>query len=172
MEYERTRPSLNPKRVWLDEKDCERLVRNEFEAVRCLIGAICYLGHVQKDLEKRGKMIPHWKQRIGMLLGGARALADDIIGTVTVTQAKQLRNTMQDMEIRMVPKASSLSTNVVIEKDLAQGLIDIAREKCVDCVEDERSCLKCDLYKILVAITPQKEYSGFQCPYSVTEWED
>ena len=49
---------LSPKRVWLREEDCERLNRGEFEAVRCLLGAVSYTAHARDDLQKRLECIP------------------------------------------------------------------------------------------------------------------
>lgn len=65
-----------------------------------------------------------------MILGGLRAMADDLIGTVPVNQCRQLRNTMNDFDLRMVPKFMSMNQNVILEKELAKGLIDTAMEKC------------------------------------------
>ena len=110
---------LNPKRVWLQEDECERLVRSEYEAVRCLLGAVSYTAHAKDDLQRRLDCIPNGKQRIAMVLGGLRAIADDIIGTIPQGQCRQLRNTMKDMEMRMVPKLTTGSQNVILEKETA-----------------------------------------------------
>lgn len=167
------KPEINPKRVFLPEDQCERMVRREFEAMRCLLGAVSYAGHAGDDLQKRLEAIPYGKQRMKMLLGSIRAIADDLIGTMPRNQCRQLKNTMLDMEIRMVPKLTGqLSQNVIIERDIAKGLIDTAMEKCRDCVEDGESCKKCPLYKLLEGIMPMEDYSELRCPYSVTELED
>ena len=164
---------LGRKRIWLDAKDCERLNRGEFEAMRGLIAATSYVAHARDDLQKRLECIPGGKQRMSMLLGSIKAITDDIVGTMTVNQCKQLRNTMNDMDIRMVPKLTRMSQNVIFEKDLAKGLIDIAQEKCHGCVEDSESCRSCSLYKILEALIPLEDYrTPILCPYSVTEWID
>lgn len=173
MKYTTQQPKLDPRRVFLPEEQCERLKRSEFEAVRCLLGAVSYTAHARDDLQKRLECIPGGKQRMNMLLGGIRAIADDLIGTVPQGQCRQLRNTMSDMEMRMVPKATGgMTQNVILEKELARGLIDTAMEKCRDCVEDGESCRSCSLYKILLGITPMEEYSELRCPYAITEWED
>lgn len=52
---------LSEKRVWMEEKDCERLNRGEFEAVRCLLGAVSYTAHARDDLQKRLECIPGGK---------------------------------------------------------------------------------------------------------------
>lgn len=79
---------------------------------------------------------------------------------------------MQDMEIRMVPKMTGMTQNVIFDKDLAKGLIDAAQEKCHGCVEDGNGCRNCALYKVLEGIIPLENYDGMICPYAVSEWED
>lgn len=163
---------LSEKRVWLDEKDCERMNRGEYEAMRGLLGAVSYIAHADQNLVKRLERVPYGKQRMRMLLGGAKALSDDLVGTMPQGQCRQLQNTMQDMEIRMVPKMAAMSRNVVFDKDLAKELIDIAQEKCRGCVEDAESCMECGLYKVLESILPLNDFSGMLCPFSLSEWEE
>ena len=164
---------LSPKRVWLPEEECERLVRGEFEAVRCLLGAVSYTAHARDDLQKRLEQIPNGKQRMAMILGGLKSVADDIIGTVPQGQCRQLKNTMSDMEMRMVPKMMSMSQNVILEKDNAKALIDTAMERCHGCVEGPDTCRECGLYKVLESFLPLDNYdNGMLCPYSTSEWSD
>ena len=164
---------LSPKRVWLADEDCRRLNRGEFEATRCLLGAVNYAAHAKDDLQKRMEMIPHGKERMAMVLGGLKAIADDLIGTLPVGQCKQIRNTMNDMEMRMVPKLSRMSTNVILEKDVAKGLVDAAMEKCHGCVEGPEEGMKCPLYKVLESFLPLDSYeNGMLCPYSMSEWKE
>lgn len=161
------------RRVWLDDKDCIRLTKPEYEAVRCLLGAVSYLAHARDVLYKGQCLarIPHGDKRINLTLGGLRSIADDIIGTVTVKQCKQLRNTMKDMDMRMVPKVTPMSTNVVMEESIAMELTDLARVACRECTRDGRSCLKCALYTDMEATTPLSDYGdGSLCPYALTEW--
>ena len=164
---------LSPKRVWLADEDCRRLNRGEFEATRCLLGAVNYAAHAKDDLQKRMEMIPHGKERMAMVLGGLKAIADDLIGTLPVGQCKQIRNTMNDMEMRMVPKLTSMSHNVILEKDVAKGLVDAAMEKCHGCVEGPEEGMKCPLYKVLESFLPLDSYeNGMLCPYSMSEWKE
>lgn len=163
----------NPKRIWLEDADCERLNRGEYEAVRCLLGAVSYTAHASDDLKKRLECIPSGRERMNMTLGGIRAICDDIIGTIPVGQCKQLRNTMNDMEIRIVPKLAAMSQNVILEKDVAKGLIDAAMEKCRGCVETNEGGRKCALYKVLESFLPLNDYdNGLLCPYAVSEWAE
>ena len=165
--------TLNPKRVWMEEKDCERMNRYEFEAIRGLLGAVSYTAHANQELQKRLECIPSGKQRLAMILGGLRAISDDLISTMPVGQCRQIRNTMRDMEMRMVPKMTPISQNVILDKDVAKDLIDAAQEKCKRCAEDEVSCRKCTLYKILEATVPVDDFTGYLiCPYAISEWEE
>ena len=41
----------DPRRVWLDEKDCVRLTRTEFEALRYMLGAVNYLAKAKDVLQ-------------------------------------------------------------------------------------------------------------------------
>ncbi len=164
---------LPPGRVWLDEADSIRLNRGEYEAVRCLLGAVNYAAHANDDLQKRLMIIPGGQQRMADALQDLRDIADDVIGTVPVGQCRQIRNTMTDMEIRMTPKLAPMSRNVVLEKDVAKALIDIAMERCHGCVEGPEDGRKCALYKVLESFLPLESYdNGMLCPYSVSEWKD
>lgn len=164
--------NLAPERVWLEEEDCIRLNRGEFEAVRCLLGAVNYAAHANDDLQKRLMIIPGGQQRMTDTLQDLRDITDDVIGTVPRGQCRQLKNTMGDMEIRMTPKLAPMSRNIVLDKDIAKDLIDIAMERCRGCVEDERSCRKCALYRVLESFLPMEDYeNSLLCPYSRAEWE-
>ena len=164
---------LSPKRIWLAEEDCERLRRAEFEAMRCLLGAVSYAATAREDLQKRLECVPDGKRRMNMVLGGLKAIADDLIGTVPRGQCRQIRNTMQDMEMRMVPKMTGMSQNVILEKENAKALIDVAMKQCRGCVEDDVSCRECGLYRVLVSFLPLDTYdNGMLCPYSLSEWKD
>lgn len=164
---------MAPERVWLEEKDCERLNRGEFEAVRCLLGAVNYTAHANEDLKKRLMIIPGGQQRMADALQDLRDIADDVIGTVPVGQCKQIRNTMLDMEIRMTPKLAPMSRNVILEKEIAKRLIDIAMERCHGCVEGPEEGKQCALYRVLESFLPLENYeNGMLCPYSVSEWKE
>jgi len=165
--------NLSPKRVWLPEDECERLNRGEFEAVRCLLGAVSYTAHAKDDLQKRLEMVPHGRQRMAMILGGIRAISDDLIGTMPRGQCKQIRNTMNDMEMRMVPKATPMSQNVIFDKDVAKELVDAAMERCKGCPKGPEDGEKCPLFKVFESFMPLETYdNGLLCAYSRLEWED
>lgn len=163
----------DPRRVWWDEKDCERLTRSEYYGLMQIMIVLNYAAHGQDDLRERLKSIPSGNQRMAMALGGLRAICDDIVGTIPVGQAKQIRNTMQDRDVQIVPKLTARSRNVIFEESVAKALMDAAMEKCRGCVEDGESCRKCKLYKVMEAAMPLDHYGDtVLCPYALAEWED
>ena len=87
---------LSPKRVWLQEEDCERLNRGEFEAMRCLLGAVSYTAHAKDDLQKRLACIPDGKARMAMVLGGLKAIADDLVGTMPHAAMEKCQGCVED----------------------------------------------------------------------------
>ncbi len=166
-------PERDPRRYWLDEKDCERLTRSEFNALRCMLIVVAFCVDAKRDLWHRLECIPYGRERMNMTLGGIKALMDDIIGTITVAQAKQMQNTTQDMEVRITPKIMPVGQTVLLDLDTAKGLTDCAKEKCVGCTEDGNSCRKCKLYQIMEATTPLEDYGdGMLCPYNLATWEE
>lgn len=161
----------DPERVWLDDKDCVRMRRSEFEATRMMIGASRFMEYAAEDLQERLEMVPDGKARLAQGLRQVNEVVEDVIGTMTVTQCRQVRNTLNDMVMKLMPKLSPTSSNVLMEKDIARGLIDIAMEKCKGCTEDGVTCKACALYQVLEAISPMQEYSELSCPYALTHWE-
>jgi len=165
--------NIAPERVWLEDDESIRLNRGEYEAVRCLLGAVNYAAHANDDLQKRLMIIPGGQQRMTDALQELRNITDDVIGTIPVGQCRQLKNTMTDMDIRMVPKLAPMSRNVILDKDTAKELIDIAMERCHGCVEGPEDGRKCALYKVLEGFLPLDSYdNGMLCPYSMSEWKD
>ena len=155
------------------EEDCERMTRTEFEATRCLLGATSYLAHARDDLGKRLECIPRGKQRMAMLMGQVKSLSNQIVDTMTIQQAKQMRNVMADMEMRMVPKLTPSRSNILMPADAAKTLVSCAQYKCRECVAYGEEARKCELYKVLEALTPLDDYgNGLTCPYYRAEIED
>ena len=173
MEANKSGCPRDPRRVWWDEKDCERMTRHEFQAVQSLLGAVSYIANASEDLQKRLECIPYGKQRMAMAKGAVAAIANDIIGTMTVSQCRQMQNVMKDMEMRMVPKMSSRSGNVIMTKQAAMTLVDSAKHRCSLCTACDEDIRKCDLYSTLEAIIPLEDYGdGTLCPYALAEWEE
>ena len=163
------------KQTWyqLPEDDCERLNRDEMQAVRWTLAAVNSVAQAQEPLQKRLEYIPNGKNRWRLLLGQLRAITNDIIGTVPYKQCVNIKNVMNDMELRLVPKFTRGETRVVMDAADLAYLIDAAkRDMCAGCILTGEECRKCELYKILSAISPLKDYgNGMICPYNLAEWE-
>ena len=162
------------KETWyqLPEEDCERLKRAELAALKMLLAELSSGTWVRDELWDRLLCIPNGRRRLLLSLGGLRAICNDLIGTIPIAQASQIRGTLKDYEIRLIPKLTPNSKNIILTREEAQDLMDMAREMCRSCVEDGESCRKCKMYKLLEATTPLNDYgSGLSCPYSLAEWE-
>ena len=156
----------------LPDEDCERLKRSEMTAVRMLLAHLSSAQYAQEDLQDRLQCIPNGRARMRLAVAQLRAVCDDLIGTISKSQAKQIYGTMRDFDVRLVPKLTPMTTNVIMTKEEGKDLIDCAREKCFGCVEDGESCRKCKLYQFLEATTPMEDYGdGLICPYSLAKWE-
>lgn len=156
----------------LPDEDCERLMRSELTAVRMLLAALSTASYAREDLKDRLECVPYGNQRLRMAVGGLRAVCDDLVGTISRSQCKQIYGTMKDFEMRLLPKLTPGSTNIIMTKEQGKELLDCARWKCHACVEDGEHCRECRLYKILEATTPLEDYGdGMLCPYALAQWE-
>lgn len=157
----------------LPEADCERLNRAEMQAVRMMLAALSVASYAIEDLKPRLECVPSGNQRMRLAVGGLRAICDDLVGTISKAQCKQIYGTMKDFEMRLLPKATPGTTNVIMTKEQAKDLLDCARWKCHACVEDGEACRRCKLYQLLEATTPMDDYGdGLVCPYALAEWEE
>lgn len=173
MKFNRTRPQRDPRRVWLDEKDCERMTRDEYLAVQAMYVCLHFVATAEEDLRRRLECLPYGRQRMRLAVGCVKALVEDMIGTMTLNQAKMLRNTLDDMEVRIVPKATPKKTNVLTPKDTFMELVDCAKERCRECTMNDSQCRDCELYKILEATVPLDDYgNGLLCPYNRLDWAE
>lgn len=157
----------------LPDSQCERLLRPELIAVRMLLASLSSASYAKEDLQKRLECVPDGNRRLRLALGGLKAVCDDLVGTITSQQAKQLLGTMKDYEMRLVPKLTPLSENILLTKEQGKDLIDCAREMCNVCTRDGHTCRECRLYKLLEATTPLDHYGDdIMCPYSLATWEN
>lgn len=155
----------------LPDDQCERLVRREMNAVRMMLAALSVAAYAQEDLKSRLECVPAGNQRMRMAVGSLWSVVNDLIGTISRAQAKQIYGVMKDFEMRLLPKMTPGSTNVVMTKEEGMALIDCAKWKCHNCVEDGNSCRECKLYKLLEATTPMDDYGNdMLCPYAMAEW--
>ena len=155
----------------LPDEDCERLKRSEMDAVRMLLAVLSAAAYAKEDLFDRLECVPYGNQRMRLALGGLRAVCDDVVGTISKSQCKQIYGTMKDFRIELRPRLMPGSTNVVMTKEQGKELLDLARWQCHDCVKDGEECRQCRLYKIMEATTPLNDYGdGLVCPYALADW--
>lgn len=157
----------------LPEEDRERMTRAEMTAMHWIYSAVNSVLHGKEDLAQRLECIPNGKRRYNMMMGHLFSIANDLTGTIPEKQRTKIRNIMNDMEIRLVPKMMARDVSVVMTKEDAMQLLDYAKAaKCAFCTEDNESCRKCPLYRIMEAEVPLEKYDGFLCPYNLAEWEE
>lgn len=159
------------KTTWfsLPDEQCERLNRTEMQSVRWMLAALNSCIYAQRDLDKRLEMIPNGKTRFRLMLGQIRAICNDLVGTTPKGQCKQIKNTMNDMDLRLVPKMAPVGNRVVVDVHDLHYIVSHAQkdeELCQTCVRTGDECKECQLYRILEAIAPLEDWgSGMICPY-------
>lgn len=160
-----TQQVLHPSR-----DDAVRLTRSEKLSMIVMCYAATVLDDLQKEIPDRLRMIENGPERMKELADKSDALLNDLRLTIPMNQRMNLQNTAKDFEMRLSPKLMPGSTNALMSKDEFKDLVDIARSQCRDCIEDDTTCTKCRLYKLLTAILPLEDYSGMLCPYNMGEW--
>ena len=151
----------------------ERMTRQEVSAIKMLFASLSNEKYALDGLTRRLGMIPDGVDRLRRCTADLQKIMDEIVGTITTEQCKSIYGTMKDYEMRLVPKLTPMTTNVLMTKDQAKDLMDCARVKCHDCVEDGESCRSCRVYKIMEETVPLDDYGdGMICPYSLAEWDD
>ena len=157
----------------LPDKDCERLTAPEMEGVRWCLNMASTLLSARDDLKKRLKCVPYGNQRMNMITGGMNSLFQDILGTVTDKQRRNLRNTARDYMVKLVPSVRSDKRVLAIEKRDFKTLVNAAKEKCRSCTECGLAVRKCPLYQILEVYVPLDEYDDtIACSYAYQEWKE
>ena len=160
-----TKKILEPSRY-----DAVRLTRSEKLSMIVLCYVATCLDDLQKEIPDRLGMVENGQERMKELADKSDALLNDVRLTIPMNQRMNLQNTANDFEMRLAPKLKPETTNVLMTKNEFKELVDIARTKCRDCTEDDMTCEKCRLYKLLTAILPLEDYSGMLCPYNMGEW--
>lgn len=152
-------------------EDAERLTRNEKTAVIAMAYAATILEDTRKDLKERLGMVRQGAERLEILSGDVDLLLTDIRETIPVKQRMGLQNIAKDFKMVLTPKATPEKTSVIMKCDEFRELVDFARAKCRECVEDDESCEKCGLYQLLTSILPMEDYHySMLCPYNLGEW--
>lgn len=151
--------------------DAVRLTRIEKMAMLQLAYVATVLEELQTDLKDRLGMFINGEYKMSILSESADEILNDLRLTIPMNQRMSLQNTAMDYEMRLTPKLTPMSTNVIMDKDEFKEIVDIARTKCHDCTEDSNTCTKCRLFKLLTSILPLEDYDGgLLCPYNLGEW--
>lgn len=156
------------------KEDCERVNHQEMVALRWCLAAINSVAYAKDDLAKRLECIPAGRRRWAMLLGSFRSLMDELLATVPTKQCLSIRNVMDDMELRMVPKFTPKSNRVSMDvADLSYIVNHAKKDICSACILNGDECRQCELYQILESIAPRKDWgSSTICPYMKDDWMD
>ena len=161
-----TKQALYPSR-----DDAVRMTRNEKLAMLQLSYIATVFDELQNDLKDRLKMIGVGTQRMQDLAAESENILNDLRLTVPMNQRMSLQNVASDYEMRLAPKATPFTTRIIMEKEEFRELVDFARIKCRECVENDEDCQKCQLFQLLTSILPMDEYKGGMfCPYNLGEW--
>lgn len=136
-----------------------------------LANSATVLDDLQKEIADRLKMIPDGMERMHRLAEESEKILHEVRLTIPMEQRRSLENTCMDYEMRITPKHTPWSTNVIMEKEEFRSLVDYARTKCVDCTEDDESCNGCGLFRTLTSVLPLDDYHHqFLCPYNMGQW--
>lgn len=161
-----TREMLSPSR-----EDAVRLNRTEKQGMILFAWVATILEDLQKEMPERLKLVEQGTEVMRELSGKADHLLNELRKTVPVNQRINLQNTAQEYEVRLTPKATPNKTTVVMQGSEFKELVDLARAKCVDCMESDTACGKCKLFQLLTVILPLDDYhDGMLCPYNMGEW--
>lgn len=156
----------------LPDNECIRMNRHEVAACRMVMALMSNLMYAREDLKARMETVPGGPARMDKVVTEVQELFQDIIGTVSDRQRKQLRNIAQDCEIQLIPKLTHSQNRVLIPANEVREIVDMAREKCRMCTDSDAQARKCRLYQWLEVNIPLEDYgSGLMCPYSNIDWE-
>ena len=150
----------------------ERLVHAENNSVKRLGAFLSELLYTKESLSRRLSGMDNGIETLDDIIERTKKLFEMILDTVPDNQKRNIKNTFSDYKIALVPFLQPNSTSVIIQKDVATKLVDAAMYKCVGCVEDEHSCLKCELYNILEQTVTPNTYDSMMCPFARAEWAD
>lgn len=151
--------------------DARDLTRTEKMTLTFLANTASSLAEVKDTMPDRIAMIDGGPELMDRLVKDSMELLTQLRMTVPERQRMSLANTARDYEIRLTPKFTPSTQNVIVQKEDFRKLVDAAQIKCVDCVDDSMECRKCELYQLLTVVLPLECYDGTMlCPYNMAEW--
>ena len=153
-------------------EDAWDMTRNEKTSMMFLSHAVSTLVEARTYMKDRLERIDGGVEKLDRLANESLELLNEIRRTIPERQRISLVNTGKDYEIRLAPKLTPNSTNVVVTKEEFRTLVNSAQARCKECAEDNESCRKCDLFQLLTVVLPMDDYKWHNlCPY-VAEWEN
>lgn len=148
-----------------------RFVNKEFSLLKRLTAFISDLLYAKEDLSARLDMIPDGQKRLDKAIDDVSEIVKELISTGPISQKRQLNSTIKDYKVELVPKFTPSPANIIMTKEQAKQLIDIAQEKCKTCIESPKAARSCALYKVLEITALTDTYDSLLCPYSTATWE-
>lgn len=148
-----------------------RLTRDEKMGMILLSYAATVLDDLRKEMHDRIGMVWNGHERMRELAEKAEMILNEMRVTAPMNQRNQLENTANDFEMRLTPKATPGTTNVIMQKEEFRTLVDFARSTCKECTLDDEECETCELFQLLTVILPLDEYHDrMLCPYNLGKW--
>ncbi len=149
----------------------KRLIRSELELVRRFAAFLSELLYIRDDMKPRISMLENGPERLEKILDDSSVLIKEILATAPEKQRQQIARSLQDYKIQLVPLFTPGDDRVVMKRDQAEELVNMAQERCRDCVMTHSEAESCKLYQWLIANVPtDQEGSEFICPYSLASW--
>ena len=153
--------------------DAKDLTRPEKISLTFMMNAVSALMEAKDDLRERLKMIDGGQELMDTIADGSLKLLTELRMTIPERQRRSLANTANDYEMRLVPKATPHSVCAIVQKEDFRALVDAAQAKCMDCMELNEDCGKCELFRLLQVVVPLEAYdTTILCPYNKAEWEN
>jgi len=151
--------------------DAVRMTRTEKMAMIVLAYVATVFDEMREELGERLTTVEEGTEKIEILAKISDELLHDLRATIPIEQRINLQNTAKDHEMRLVPKMTPTTTNVIMGKEEFRELVDHARAECRECTKDEKECGECSLFKLLTSVLPLDDYeNGMLCPYNLGEW--
>lgn len=154
-------------------EDAWDMTRNEKICLMFLMNAASALEDAKETLADRMKRIDGGPELMQTVADGCLKLLTEVRMTIPDRQRTSLANTAKDYEMRMVPKFTPSTTNVVVQKEDFRQLVDAAQIKCRECADTNDESRRCELFRLLQIAIPLDTYdSTFLCPYNMAKWEN
>lgn len=153
--------------------DDKRLTRVHRSALIILICLETLTDDCEKDLEGRMDDREAWAEKARSAKAILHGMADDIFRTMTEEQLRYLTKTARDYELRLTPRMTPETGNMIVPKETLRTLVDAAQNRCVDCFKTEAESRGCKLQRLLAMLIPMDNYEDTGlCVFNNKEWEN